>query len=116
MGSLFGKIRLFIFALFGSAIVPLMIAMMIGIIKDELASIYNPGLIQEWAWINVSVWFIWLLFLSRKNDGFYAARAILRPCWRFIRAYIFKLGFLDGYPGFYIAHATAFGAFVRYSR
>ena len=27
-----------------------------------------------------------------------------------MRAYIFKLGFLDGYPGFYIAHATAFAA------
>jgi hypothetical protein len=27
-----------------------------------------------------------------------------------------KGGFLDGYPGFYIAWATAFSAFVRYSR
>jgi glycosyltransferase involved in cell wall biosynthesis len=42
--------------------------------------------------------------------------AVLRPGWRFARAYIFKLGFLDGFPGFYIASATAFGAFVRYSR
>jgi len=29
---------------------------------------------------------------------------------------VIKRGFLDGYPGFYIAWATAFGAFVRYSR
>ena len=40
----------------------------------------------------------------------------IRPAWRFFRAYVLKRGFLDGYPGFYIAHATAFGAFVRYSR
>jgi hypothetical protein len=29
---------------------------------------------------------------------------------------VIKCGFLDGYPGFYIARATAFGSFVRYSR
>jgi len=41
--------------------------------------------------------------------------ALARPAWRFVRAYFFRLGFLDGYPGLYIAVATAFGAFVRYS-
>ena len=53
---------------------------------------------------------------AARGTQFSAPTAILRPCWRFLRAYIFKLGFLDGYPGFYIAHATAFAAFVRYSR
>ncbi len=42
--------------------------------------------------------------------------AIFRPFWRFFRAYFLRRGFLDGFPGFYIAVATAFGAFVRYSR
>lgn len=42
--------------------------------------------------------------------------AIFRPGWRFFRAYVLKLGFLDGYPGLYIAIATAFSAFVRHSR
>jgi glycosyltransferase involved in cell wall biosynthesis len=42
--------------------------------------------------------------------------AVVRPGWRFFRAYVLKRGFLDGYPGFYIAWATAFSAFVRYSR
>ena len=41
---------------------------------------------------------------------------LLRPFWRFLRAYIFRLGFLDGFPGFWIAFATAFSVFVRYSR
>jgi glycosyltransferase involved in cell wall biosynthesis len=59
------------------------------------------------------------LFLKQhqaRGTRFSVAAAIFRPFWRFLRAYIFKLGFLDGWVGFYIAWATAFGAFVRYSR
>ncbi|MEO5960915.1 MAG: glycosyltransferase family 2 protein [Opitutaceae bacterium] len=51
-----------------------------------------------------------------RGKKFSLAAAILRPGWRFFRGYVLKLGFLDGYPGFYIAWATAFGALVRYSR
>lgn len=51
-----------------------------------------------------------------KGGKFSAFAAVCRPLWRFFRAYVIKLGFLDGFPGFYIAWATAFGAFVRYSR
>jgi hypothetical protein len=39
-----------------------------------------------------------------------------RPLWRFMRAYIIRLGFLDGWQGFYIASHTAFSALVRYAR
>jgi glycosyltransferase involved in cell wall biosynthesis len=59
------------------------------------------------------------LFLKQqleKGKTFSLSSAVLRPWWRFFRAYILRRGFLDGYPGFYIAIATAFGAFVRYSR
>jgi glycosyltransferase involved in cell wall biosynthesis len=41
---------------------------------------------------------------------------LLRPLWRFVRAYFLRLGFLDGFPGFWIAYATSFAVFVRYSR
>jgi glycosyltransferase involved in cell wall biosynthesis len=51
-----------------------------------------------------------------RGTRFSLAAAVVRPWWRFIRAYVIRRGFLDGYPGFYIAIATAFGAFVRYSR
>ena len=51
-----------------------------------------------------------------RGKKFSLFAAIFRPGWRFFRGYVLKLGFLDGYPGFYIAWATAFGAFVRYSR
>ncbi len=40
----------------------------------------------------------------------------VRPVWRFVRAYFFRLGFLDGWPGYLIAWANAFGTVVRYSK
>jgi hypothetical protein len=39
-----------------------------------------------------------------------------RPLWRFLRAYFFKLGFLDGWQGFYLAAHTAFSTLVRYAK
>jgi glycosyltransferase involved in cell wall biosynthesis len=53
---------------------------------------------------------------QERGTRFSATAAIFRPGWRFFRAYILRRGFLDGFPGLYIAWATAFGAFVRYSR
>ena len=44
------------------------------------------------------------------------AANLLRPIWRFFRAYFLRLGFLDGFPGFWIAFATTFSVFIRYSR
>lgn len=51
-----------------------------------------------------------------RGKRFSNSAAVLRPAWRFFRAYVLKRGFLDGFPGFYIAIATSFGAFVRHSR
>jgi glycosyltransferase involved in cell wall biosynthesis len=44
------------------------------------------------------------------------AENLARPIWRFFRAYGMRRGFLDGFPGLWIAVATAFSAFVRHSR
>lgn len=41
---------------------------------------------------------------------------VTRPLWRFFRGYVLRRGFLDGFPGLWIAVATAFSTFVRYSR
>lgn len=41
---------------------------------------------------------------------------VTRPLWRFFRAYVLRRGFLDGFPGLWIAVSTAYFAFVRYSR
>jgi glycosyltransferase involved in cell wall biosynthesis len=40
----------------------------------------------------------------------------IRPFWRFLRAYIFRAGFLDGWPGYYIAWLNAFSAVTRYAK
>jgi glycosyltransferase involved in cell wall biosynthesis len=39
-----------------------------------------------------------------------------RPTWRFIRGYVFRLGFLDGWQGFSIAWLGAFYTFLRYAK
>lgn len=40
----------------------------------------------------------------------------IRPTWRFLRAYIFRAGFLDGWPGYYIAWLNAFSTVTRYAK
>jgi glycosyltransferase involved in cell wall biosynthesis len=42
------------------------------------------------------------------------ADVMWRPWWRFLRAYFFKFGFLDGWQGYVIARMTAFYTFLRY--
>ena len=40
----------------------------------------------------------------------------VRPFWKFLRAYFFRLGFLDGWPGYYIAWLGAFSTVTRYAK
>jgi glycosyltransferase involved in cell wall biosynthesis len=51
-----------------------------------------------------------------KGGSFKLSNVLIRPPWRFIRAYFLKLGFLDGFPGFFIAVSTAFSTFFKYSQ
>ncbi|SRR5581483_843693 len=46
-----------------------------------------------------------------KSPGFF--ELVVRPWWKFMRAYIFRLGFLDGWQGFYIAKLAAFSTLTR---
>lgn len=58
-------------------------------------------------------------FAARKRDEeqrWSLWANLFHPFWRFLRGYVFRLGFLDGFPGFWIAFATSFSVFVRYSR
>lgn len=48
-----------------------------------------------------------------KATGFF--ELAVRPPWRFLRAYFLRLGFLDGWPGFYIAGLSAFSTLTRYA-
>lgn len=38
-----------------------------------------------------------------------------RPPWRFVRAFFLRLGFLDGWQGFYIAGLSSFSTLTRYA-
>ena len=40
----------------------------------------------------------------------------VRPVWKFFRAYFLRLGFLDGWPGYYIAWLGAFSTVTRYAK
>jgi len=44
------------------------------------------------------------------------ADIMVRPLWRFVRCYVLRLGFLDGWPGCYIAWMTAFYTATRYAK
>ena len=52
--------------------------------------------------------------LQRKGVNGSVLKAFLHGFWSFIKHYIFKLGFLDGGPGFVIAFGNFEGTFYRY--
>jgi glycosyltransferase involved in cell wall biosynthesis len=41
---------------------------------------------------------------------------VLRPAWRFVRGYILRRGFLDGWQGYSIACMAAFYTYLRYAK
>ena len=43
-------------------------------------------------------------------------KILVNPVWRFIKSYLIKKGFLDGYPGFIIAKNTAAQAYLKYRK
>jgi len=59
------------------------------------------------------------IFLERlrdRNARWSALGTIFRAKWRFFRCYFIRLGFLDGYPGFYIASFQFFSSLYRHTR
>ena len=51
---------------------------------------------------------------NRRDAGW--PDLVVRPFWRFVRCYLFRLGFLDGWQGYYIAWMTAFQTATRYAK
>ncbi|MFO1448049.1 MAG: glycosyltransferase family 2 protein [Opitutaceae bacterium] len=84
-------------------------------LKGDLHHFSFPTLASHVAKINP---FAELFVQQQQARGrrFYVGSTLFRSVWRFFRGYVLKRGFLDGYPGLYIAGANAFGVFVRYSR
>jgi glycosyltransferase involved in cell wall biosynthesis len=81
----------------------------------DLLHFSNPSIASYIGKINVFSDY----FLRRqleKGARWSVTGAVFRACWRFVRAYLVRLGFLDGFPGLFIATSTAYSTFVRYSR
>jgi glycosyltransferase involved in cell wall biosynthesis len=58
------------------------------------------------------------LFAEKQTDqrrAWSPFAAVFRPGWRFFRGYVLRGGFLDGFPGFVAAAATAYYTFLRYA-
>ncbi len=53
-------------------------------------------------------------FRNGKKIQFY--HLIFSPLFRFMKHYVFYLGFLDGFEGYLIAKISAFGTFSKYAR
>lgn len=53
--------------------------------------------------------------LARGQCAGWSALA-LRPWWTFVRGYFLRLGFLDGWQGYYVARMNAFTALTRYTK
>jgi glycosyltransferase involved in cell wall biosynthesis len=54
------------------------------------------------------------LYAEKKKARWY--HLVLLPLFRFIRAYFWKLGFLDGFAGLVISVLTGHAVFVRYAK
>jgi glycosyltransferase involved in cell wall biosynthesis len=54
--------------------------------------------------------------LFREGRRFRLADALLRPPGRFLRMYVLRRGFLDGWRGFLLASIAAFYVFLKYAK
>lgn len=52
----------------------------------------------------------------KKNISFPILKSIYKPTVKFLEMYIFKLGFLDGYPGFVVAISSAYSTFLKFAK
>lgn len=54
-----------------------------------------------------------ILFKKGKKPG--NCDLILRPLWKFVKLYIIKRGFLDGWRGFVVSFSYAYFTFLKYT-
>jgi glycosyltransferase involved in cell wall biosynthesis len=87
----------------------------IGHLRNDLQHFSNESIDSQVAKIvPYSEYFVSHGLANGRHAGLFDLA--IRPFWRFIRAYVFRLGFLDGWPGYYIAWVNAFSAVTRYAK
>lgn len=59
-----------------------------------------------------------IVAFNRHEAGrpFQLMKTLIKPFGKFIEIYFFKAGFLDGFPGFTIAVASAFSTFLKFAK
>ena len=85
----------------------------VGRLRADLLHFTNENITRQISKITFNhVAFVNRRRASGKSVGLFELG--VRPPWRFLRAYFFRLGFLDGWQGFYIAKLSAFSTLTRY--
>ena len=54
--------------------------------------------------------------LLKKNISFALLKMLFKPPTKFLECYIYKLGFLDGLPGFIISTLSSYYIFIKYAK
>jgi glycosyltransferase involved in cell wall biosynthesis len=84
----------------------------VGRLRSDLLHLSNESIARQIAKIApYHADFVKRRLAAGKSTGFF--ELAVRPPWRFLRAYFLRLGFLDGWPGFYIAALSAFSTLTR---
>ncbi len=84
----------------------------VGRLRSDLLHLSNESIARQIAKIApYHADFVKRQLAAGKASGFF--EFAVRPPWRFLRAYFLRLGFLDGWPGFYIAALSAFSTLTR---
>jgi len=52
--------------------------------------------------------------LRDRLKPLHPALAALRALWRFVRCYLIQMGFIDGWQGFVVSSADAYGTYLKY--
>jgi len=87
----------------------------VGRLRGDLLHYSNPTITS---YLQKIAYFSDLYLQQQLAEGarWSAPAAVVRSLWRFVRAYVFRAGFLDGYPGFFIAFSTAYATLFRHTR
>lgn len=54
--------------------------------------------------------------LDRLGRGFTLFHLLIKPWTKFFETYVWKLGFLDGYPGFIISVSASYSVFLKWAK
>lgn len=54
--------------------------------------------------------------LNQRNKKFLLSKLIIKPMSKFFETYFWKLGFLDGLPGFMISVSAAYSVFMKWGK